>query len=138
MKTQRLLIALTAINIALLVFSLVRLRPGVDAQAFAPVLRGRALEIVDDRERVRASITLAPANRVFKMPDGTVGYPETILLRLIDQNGRPNIKLYASEEGAGLGMGGESDPTYASIGAKKASAALKLTNQDGRQQVITP
>jgi hypothetical protein len=138
MKTQRLLIALTVVNVLLLIVSLVRLSPAGAAQGIAPVLRGHALEIVDDRGEVRASITLVPADRAFKMPDGTIGYPETTLFRLIDPNGRPNVKIHASEEGGGVGLGGASDPTYASIGAKGATTSLKLTNEDGRQQVVTP
>jgi len=37
-----------------------------------------------------------------------------------------------------LGLGGDSDPTYASLGARGASTSLKLTNKDGKQQMIKP
>lgn len=88
---KRVLIALTVVNIVLLTFSLAR--PGATrVQDVAPVLRGRALEIVDERGRVRASITVFPADPTVKMPDGTTGYPETVLLRLRDSKGRPNVK----------------------------------------------
>ena len=87
MKIQRLLIALTVVNIALLMFSLAQPRPVV-AQGVAPVLRGRAFEIVDDRGRVRASITVHPADPKVAMPDGAI-HPDTVLLRLIGTNGRP-------------------------------------------------
>src|SRR4029077_674171 len=137
MKIQRLLIALTAANIALLIFSLAQPRPVV-AEGVAPVLRGRAFEIVDDRGRIRASITVLPADPAVKMPDGTTGYPETVLFRLINSKGRPNVKIEATELGAGVGLGGESDPTYVSIGARGTSTSLKLTNKDGRQQLIKP
>jgi len=70
MKTQQLLIALTIVNLGLLVFSLAQPRSAA-AQGVVPVLRGRALEIVDDRGRVRASITVFPADPTVKMPDGT-------------------------------------------------------------------
>ena len=137
MKMQPLLFALTVVNVALLIDSLAHSGP-TDAQDVAPVLRGHGLEIIDDHGRVRASITLHPADPTFRMPDGTTGYPETVLLRLIDPNGRPNVKIDASEQGAGVGLGGESDPTYASLGARGASTSLKLTNKDGRQQLIKP
>ena len=107
MKT-RFVTALTVVNLALLVFSLAQPR-AVVGQSVAPVLRGRALEIVDDRGRVRASITVFPADPNVKMPDGTTGYPETVLLRLINSKGRPNIKIDASEVGSGVMVGGESD-----------------------------
>jgi hypothetical protein len=137
MKIQRLLLALTLVNLALLVTSLSRPRP-VAAQGVAPVLRGRAFEIVDDRGRVRASITVFPADPKVKMPDGTTGYPETVLFRLINSKGRPNVKIEATEVGAGVGLGGESDPTYVLIGARGTTTSLTLTNKDGRQQSIKP
>lgn len=137
MKIQRLLIALTIANMVLLMFSLAQPRPVV-AQGIAPVLRGRAFEIVDDHGRVRASITVFPADPNVKMPDGTTGYPETVLFRLINSKGRPNVKIEATERGAGVGLGGESDPTYVSIGARGTDTSLKLTNKDGRQQLIKP
>jgi hypothetical protein len=136
-KTQRLLIALTSVNIALLTVSLAR--PGAaGADGVAPVLRGRALEIVDDRGRVRASIAVLPADPAVKMPDGTTGYPETVLLRLSTSEGRPNVKLAATEDGAGLVLGGESNPTHVQVLARGASTSLKLSNKDGREQVIKP
>ena len=137
MKNQRLLIALTVVNFVLLVFSLAKPR-AVVAQGITPVLRGRAFEIVDDHGRVRASITVFPADPNVKMPDGTTGYPETVLFRLINSKGRPNVKIEATEHGSGVGLGGESDPTYVSIGARGTSTSLKLTDKDGRQQLIKP
>jgi hypothetical protein len=136
MSRQRLLTALTVVNLVLLLFSLVQLRPAV-AEVIAPVLRGRALEIVDDRGRVRASIKVQPADPAVTMADGKP-YPETVILRLIDPNGRPNVKLGASEQGAGMGLAGQSEPTYIVLNAQGPSTSLKLTNKDGRQQLITP
>jgi hypothetical protein len=137
MKLQRTLIALTIVNGALLTFSLAR--PGdKDAQGVAPVLRGRALEIVDEQGKVRASITVFPADPTVKMPDGTTGYPETVLLRLISPEGRPNVKIEANERGGGVGLGGRTDPTYAMLSARGENAALKLTNQDKRTQELKP
>jgi hypothetical protein len=104
----------------------------------APVLRGRALEIVDDRGRVRAMIRVFPPSPQVKMPDGTTGYPETVLLRLIDSEGAPNVKIAATEDGSAISFGGESNPTHVQILARGASTSLKLVNKDGRQQVIQP
>src|SRR5439155_26199050 len=116
MTAQRLVVALTGLNIALVASTfLSRTRPAVARSEVASVLRGRALEIVDDRGRVRASIGVLPADPAFKMPDGTTGYPETVLLRLRSSAGRPNVKLAATEEigrascrerGEGSGGGG--------------------------------
>lgn len=137
MKNPRLLLVITLLNILLLAVSVGQTR-AVMAERVAPVLRGRALEIVDDKGRVRASITVLPGDPHFKMPDGTVGYPESVLLRLISPEGRPNVKLGASEQGSGLGLGGEDNPTYVQILAQGPSTSIKLTDKDGRERVIKP
>ena len=137
MKT-RLLVGLTLLNVVLLAFALAQSGSMVMAQGVAPVLRGRALEIVDDNGRVRASIAILPADPNVKMPDGTTGYPETVLLRLINSKGRPNIKIAATERGAGQVLGGEADPTYVQILAEGPNTTLRLSNHDGRVQLLKP
>lgn len=136
MKIQRLSIVLTVINLLLLTFSLAQFHP-TEAQGVAPVLRGRALEIVDKEGRIRASINVHPAGPSMPVPDGKI-YPETVMLRLIDPNGRPSVKLGASEQGSGLGLGGDSDLTYVVLKAEGANSSLKLTNKDGREQLVKP
>src|SRR5713101_1098155 len=74
MKVQRILIAITALNMGLTIFLLAQLKR-TDADSIAPVLRGRELEIVDDQGRVRASIKLHAADPKYKWPDGRIGYP---------------------------------------------------------------
>ena len=140
MKTQRLLVllsVLTFVNFGMLMFSLSHPRSAA-ADEIAPVLRGRGLQIVDDQGRVRASITLFPADPNVKMPDGTKGYPETVLLRLINSKGAPNIKIAATEDGATLGLGGESNPTYVQVLARGSTTSLKMINKDGKEQVLKP
>ena len=106
MKTQQLLIALSVANAALLVFSLTHPHRTA-AQDVAPVIRARALEIVDDHGRVRAEIKVFPAQPAFKMPDGTTGFPEAVQLRLLSSQNNPNVKLVTMEDGAGLVLGGK-------------------------------
>jgi hypothetical protein len=132
---QRLAVILTVLNAVLLIFLVGQVRP-VSAADVAPVIRGRALELVDDQGRVRAEIKVRPAEPDFKMPDGTTGYPETVLLRLIDSKGSPHVKLAATEDGSGLVLGGES--AYVQILSRGASPFLKIINKDGREQVIKP
>jgi hypothetical protein len=135
MKTERILVVLTALNLVIL---LSQFRPNlVGASSNPPVLRGRALEIVDDHGRVRATLSVLPPDTKHRKPDGKP-YPETVLLRLITSEGRPNVKLGASEDGSGLGLGGESDPTYVQVLAEGAQTTLKLTNKDGAERVIKP
>jgi hypothetical protein len=138
MKTRRLLIGLTLLNVVLLAFSLVQSGTMVMAQSAAPVLRGRALEIVDDGGHVRASIAILPADPNVKMPDGTTGYPETVLLRLINSKGRPNVKIAATETGSGQVLGGNADPTYIQLLAEGPNTTLKLSDQNARVQVLKP
>lgn len=61
MKLQPILIVLTVINLAILLITFGQLRPVVAASDIAPMLRGRGLEIVDERGEVRASIKVYPA-----------------------------------------------------------------------------
>jgi hypothetical protein len=137
MKTQRLAIALTVLNLVILLFFLVRGKSSPSPEV-EPVLRGRALEIVDDQGRVRAMIKVFPASPTAKMPDGTMGYPETVLLRLIDSKGAPNVKIAATEDGSAVSLGGESNPTNVQVLARGVSTSLKLVNKDGREQLIKP
>ena len=142
MKIQRILIALTVINLGLTIFLLAQIRRvdagSAEAASPLPVLRGSSLEIVDDQGRVRASIKIHPGDPNFKMPDGKTGYPETVMFRLIDPKGRPEVKLGASVEGGGLGIVGETDTTHALLEAQGPDARVKLTNKDGKQQMIKP
>jgi hypothetical protein len=137
MKTSRFAFGLTVLNLVILMATLFR-ADSATIQEVAPVLRARALEIVDDQGRVRAMIKIFPADPKIKMPDGTAGYPETVLLRLIDSKGAPNVKIAATEDGSGVSLGGESNPTHVQILARGTNTSLKLVNKDGRQQVIEP
>src|SRR5262249_20668008 len=101
----------------------------------APVLRAHALEIVDDFGHVRAMIRVFPPSPDAKMPDG---YPETVLLRLIDSKGAPNVKIAATEDGSAVSLGGEAHPTHIQLLARGASTSVKLVNNNGQQQVIKP
>ncbi len=85
---------------------------------------------------MRAEIKVLPADPKVKMPDGTTGYPETVLLRLIDSEGGPNVKLAATEDGSGLSLGGEKG--YVQILSRGANPVVKLVNKDGREQLIKP
>lgn len=135
MKTQRLLVVVTLVNLALVVFALAQTRPALAADV-PQVLRGRALEIVDTQGRVRASISVMPA--------GTSAhgdrYPETVLLRLITERGRPSVKISTSEEAAGVSLAGPSGTknTYVILEAKGNTSTLTMKNEDGHEQTIKP
>jgi hypothetical protein len=135
MKTQPLLVVLTLVNLALLIVTLARTTPAV-AESVPQVLRGRKLEIVDERGRVRASIDVLPA----KTQEQGETYAETVLLRLITERGRPSVKIGASEQAAGLSLAGPSNTkdTYVILEAKGTASSLTLKNEDGRVQIVKP
>jgi hypothetical protein len=135
MKTQQLSIILTVINLALLVSLLSMYRKSLAGNDVAPVLRGRKLEIVDDAGRPRASISVLPAS-TFK-PTGKA-YPETVIFRLIDAKGRPEVKIVATEEGGGLGFVGRGDEAQVKLEAEGAESSLLLLNKDGKRQEVRP
>ena len=135
MTSPRFVLALTLVNLVLVVVSLLSRIESAAADNVAPTLRGRALQIVDDQGRVRASIQIAPPTTF--QPTGK-HYPESVILRLIDANGRPEVKIAASEEGAGLSFVGDSDATQVQLVAAGSESSLKLINRDGQQQVVKP
>ncbi len=137
MKSQLLLVVLTIVNAAMLISQQRQPRP-TSAQEIVPVIRAHALEIVDDHGRVRASIGVLPPDPRVKMPDGTAGYPETVLLRLITSKGRPNVKIAAAEDGSVMSLGGDSDPTDIQILARGTKTSLQLINKDGKEQLVKP
>jgi hypothetical protein len=136
MKTPPSLLALTAVNLALLLLTVAhQLRPAF-AQGEPGILRGRALEIVDGQGRVRASINVLPPG---KSPNGE-DQAETVLLRLVTERGRPSVKIGSSEPTSGLSFAGPTGTkdTYLILQSKGTISSLKLRNEDGREQVVTP
>ncbi len=139
MKTQQLAVLLTGINFVLLFCLLGQNNAAVaqNASAVAPVLRGRSLEIVDDQGRRRAELIITAPTTA---KDGKK-YPETVLFRLIDPNGRPGVKIGTSEEGSGMSVAGDSerrDWNGIQILAEANGTSVKLTNKDGQVKVIKP
>lgn len=136
MATQRVLVALTVANFALLLLGVSeRLRPAI-AQSELPMLRGRGLEIVDEQGRVRASISVLPPGP----SQSGVEQSETVILRLITERGRPTVKIGSSEPQSGLSFAGPTSTkdTYVILEAKGTSTSLKLRSEDGRERVLEP
>ena len=133
MNGQRLPIVVTLLNLALVVFTLTR---SAAAESVAPVVRARALEIVDEHGRVRASLNVLPAKT---QPSGEAS-GETVLLRLITERGRPSVKIGASEQTAGISLAGPSGTkqTWVILESKGTSSSLRLKNEDGREQTVSP
>lgn len=135
MRTSRSVIALTVLNSALLAVLLIQqLRPAF-ADSTPQMLRGRGLEIVDSQGRVRASITVFPPAKA-----NGVEQPETVLLRLITEKGRPSAKISATEVSSGLSFAGPTgtNSTFVILEAKGTKSVLKLHNEDGSAKDVTP
>jgi hypothetical protein len=90
MTIVRLALALTVVNIVLLLVALPQAGPA-DAQGTPAVLRGRVLELVDERSQIRARLNVESSGAV--------------VLRLLDEQGTIRVKLGADKEGSGLLLG---------------------------------
>jgi hypothetical protein len=139
MRAQRLAIVLTVANLILLVGLVVeRVRPAAAeearpaAQDVVPILRARALEIVDERNRMRAQLAVMPPSTV----DGKT-YQESVLLRLIDPKSGPVVKISAMPDGAGMFLSDESDRGVL-IQMRNGDALVKATNKAGQEAVLKP
>ena len=126
---------LTGMNFLVLVFVLVQQFQVAHAQSGPSILRGQGLEIVDRQGRVRASISIQPPST-----SAGVAYPETVLLRLITEKGRPTVKIQSTEPTSGLSFSGPTgtNDAYLILQADGARSSLKLRNEDGREQIISP
>jgi hypothetical protein len=113
-------LALTALNVVLFVLSC----RGAPVTADVPsVIRARSLQIIDDRGHIRASLEVLPGS-------------DTSILRLSDANGRPEVKLAASEKGSGLSIVGATDENYVVVSAEEAPVIRALVA--GKERRLLP
>jgi hypothetical protein len=94
-----------------------------------------------DRRRCRAGAREHhdPACRSERQDAGwNDGHDRDGAVALVNSQGRPNVKIAAHERGAGALVAGNTDPTWVQILAENGSTTLKLSNQDGRVQVVKP
>ena len=129
MKTPRLAIVLSGVNLVLLLLSVGWTGRAV-SQTVEPVLRGRALELVSDDGVIRTRLEVKP--------DGTV------LLQLFDENGIVRAKLGAGEHGSGLFLADESNETGIQLVASRnpppdqpATTRIRVSGARGAR-LITP
>ena len=133
MKT-RLLTALTLVNLVILLVVVFLISSSSKPDVVPTVVKARAFELVDVNGKVRAEIKVLPAEPNATMPDSTKGYPETVILRLIDSQGGPNVKLSATEDGSGMVLGGDSG--YVQVLSRSKNPQIKLVSKDGKEQVL--
>jgi hypothetical protein len=123
MNTLRIAVALGALNLAILAGAAVQARTA-GAQGGDDILRGRALELVDEGGKTRARIDVEPSGEV--------------VFRLLDQRGTIRVKLGAGKEGSGLLLANDATEPGVHILAKDTGSSIRVVNKDGRQRLIAP
>ena len=123
MINPRVAALMAALNAGLLLLLLVQ-GGRASAQAPAPVLRGRALELVDDRGQIRARLNVEPGG--------------TVVLRLLDQEGTIRVKLGADQKGSGLLLANDATEPGVHLLATAEGSSVRVVNKDGRERVVTP
>ena len=129
--TQRFAVGLTVVNAVLLIVLLAQLRP-LTAQGTPGVLRGRALEIVDEQGKLRASISVLG-------PNEQIG--NTAVFRLMDPvTGRPSVKLSTSEKGSGLMLLGDTSTqgTWVILESTGQANKVRLKTENQPEQLLKP
>lgn len=128
--TQRMAIALTALNLVILVVLLTRDNSAHAKDDEGSVLRGRSLELIDADGTVRAQFNIES--------DGEA------VFRMRDRDGNIRVKLGAGESGSGLVLMDEATEPgiqmLARPGATEGSSATSITlsGTGGSRRVITP
>lgn len=128
MRNNPSVIWLFALN--LLVLALVGAQAAPD-RAPAEILRGRALELTDERGQIRVKLDVDEAGEV--------------VLRLIDQNGTIRVKLGAAEHGSALLLIDETTEPGVHLIARRAptssrpnTTSITLRGADAQPRVIRP
>jgi len=134
-RMHRFTLGLTVLNLVLLaVLVSTKAATALGSRQELPVLRGRALEIVDNQGRVRANILIHGPETV-----NGVTYPETVLFRLIDPNGGPLVKLTVARNGSALGLSdGLSGDGGVQLYARDSASFVRIVNRSGRIQMLRP
>ena len=134
-RIQRFTIGLSLLNLGLFILLLLGQVPAaLGKQSELPVLRGRALEIVDEQGRVRANILVHGPETV-----NGVRYPETVLFRLSDPAGGPVVKLTAAANGSALGLSdGLSGNSGVQLYARDTASFVRIVDKSGRTQMLKP
>jgi len=123
MKTNRLSVILTIINLAVLVFLLVRGQMTIPP-ANSDILHVKAIELIDNHGQVRAQLEVESNGEV--------------VFRLRDEEGTIRVKLGASQNGSGLLLLNDLTEPGIHLLADRDSTRITLSEQGGAQQEIKP
>ena len=133
MSSARIATGLALVNAALLLVLIAgQVRSASASQASPALLWGTGLEIVDQRGRLRASISVLPPTTV----EGKQ-YPETVILRLIDPAHGPIVKLTASSDGSALGLSDDKDGGL-QLFARDTASFVRVMDRPGQVRAVWP
>jgi hypothetical protein len=121
MNSTRLALGVTTVNLALLLAAFThRSQSSTELQ----VLRGSALELVDQRGRIRGRLNVEPQGQV--------------VLRLFDEGGTIRVKLGAGTDGSGLLLANDATAPGIHLLATAKESSVRVVSRDGRERLITP
>jgi hypothetical protein len=130
MNMQRLVIGLTVTNLVLLLL-LVTQAGRTAAQSDTSILRGSALELVDDGGRIRSRFDGEESGEV--------------VLRLFDSNGTIRVKLGAGTDGSGLLLADETKEVGIHLISRRTgtserpnTTSITMRGAEGQERVFRP
>jgi hypothetical protein len=121
MRRSWILVVLSGLALTLLLAATRRVLAA--APGAREVLRAHAIELIDDRGRVRAQLDVEQSGEV--------------VLRLRDENGVIRVKLGASQDGSGLLLLDEKTEPGVHLLAKDDGTSLTLSD-GGQRRVLEP
>jgi hypothetical protein len=121
MTSTRLALGVTVVNLALLLTAFTQ-RPQSSTEP--QVLRGTAIELVDESGRLRGRLNVEPGGEV--------------VLRLVDERGRIRVKLGAGTDGSGLLLANDATEPGVHLLATSKGSSIRVVNGDGRERLIAP
>lgn len=121
MKYQRVAIVLSVLNALLLIFVVAQVRSEAQRDV-APVLRAKAIQLVDDGGKIRAQLDIEKTGEV--------------VFRLRDEQGTIRTKLGAGRDGSGLSLMDDRTEATVQIRANKDGGGITLFSRDGRQNLL--
>ena len=121
MTGTRLALGVTAINLALFLAAFTQ---GARSSAEPQVLRGSALELVDEHGQIRGRLDIEPEGEV--------------VLRLLDRHGTIRVKLGAGTDGSGLLLANDATAPGVHLLATSKGSSVRVVNKDGRERLIAP
>ena len=121
MSHQRLAVVISALNLLVLGVVLTQ-APSNAKEGVQPLLRARAIELVDESGKIRAQLNVEQNGEV--------------VFRLRDAKGTIRTKLGAGETGSGLVLLDDRSEATVQIRANQAGGNITLTDRAGAQRVI--